>query len=63
MALLDHLRVAEDEVHHLKAENERLSQRVRDLTRLAEARLDYMNFLSRKVEALRVRVADLAISR
>jgi len=47
-------------VQDLEKQLEEAKQRANDARRLAESRLNYMNFLSRKVDALRARVADLA---
>ena len=49
-----------ERVQELEKQLEQSRLRERDARGLAEARLNYMNFLSRKVETLRVRVADLA---
>lgn len=61
MALMqDSLVFLWNRVNELEKQLEEAKQRANNARLLAEARLDYMNFLSRKVDALRVRVADLS---
>ena len=63
MALMEDHWALWNRVQDLEKQLEQSKLRERDARNLAESRLGYMNFLSRKVEALRVRVADLATGR